>query len=881
MFTSIQKSKADNNQYFFKTLRNGLKVLLVSNPEFTKSSCALTVKKGTYSNPEEFPGLAHFVEHMLFMGSQKYPDINEFEKFLSMHNGYTNAYTDNENTAYYCDIESKQLPELASMFLQFFVSPLFDETAVEKEICAVNSEYLNEQNSTFFRFQALVEQFMADDAIEARFACGNEETLRKENIVEEARRFWRTEYSSNLMSLVICGNHSIKKLEKVADYFEEIQNLGDCHAISAVNSNYYLQLFKPDSYSKVVQFKPLDNNKELKIVVTLPGLRNEYKKNALSYISFLFGKKEKGSIYSMLKQEGLAFDIKFEFLYYERFTIVKIDVGLTNRGFDEYKTILNMISGFLKNMKANQVEYERLARIEKEEFEFEQTKTPIEITESLCSNLLFFPPENVLNWYCTFDDFDASFIDDCIDKIADYSRWLIFISNPNGSFDKKEKYFNVEYAVSNEKVQINPIQICNAADNADDDLAASIEVLKEGQDRYMKKETFKNGEIVFVFDQKFNIPKSNVFVILSSDEIKRMPLIYKVFFTLVEDQFEEVFARNLKNNHLELSIVFDNTTGVILQFEGFSHKMLFYINEFFKIALNFDLGNVTNKRFEVIKQSIINEYSNTLTESPSRRTFSVFRNKLTGSKMPEELLEEAMKLQICDVNVSKNFYTQLVAVGNLRFSDVKNLFDSIAQNSEKPVLKLDSSVDNVQFITNDQNNNAVCVFYKVNSLMNETENCLKYNYNTAVARLIHQIIDEKFFNNLRTEETFGYVVSSYITKVLSAEYLYFVVQSEKTVDVITARILSFVSDIKDLIAGMDIETFEAFKESLISSYEEPILNLEELASFVYNRVTNENVDMDYYQKMVSIVKSLEKEDLLQSNILKTYITVTSKKDISL
>ena len=48
--------------------------------------------------------MAHFLEHMIFMGSKKYPGENEYEEFISRNGGSTNAFTELEQTCYYFDI---------------------------------------------------------------------------------------------------------------------------------------------------------------------------------------------------------------------------------------------------------------------------------------------------------------------------------------------------------------------------------------------------------------------------------------------------------------------------------------------------------------------------------------------------------------------------------------------------------------------------------------------------------------------------------------------------------------------------------------------------------------------------------------------------------
>ena len=68
---SIIKSESDDRQYRGLVLTNGLKVLLISDPKTDMSSAALEINVGSMSEPKAIPGLAHFLEHMLFLGSKK------------------------------------------------------------------------------------------------------------------------------------------------------------------------------------------------------------------------------------------------------------------------------------------------------------------------------------------------------------------------------------------------------------------------------------------------------------------------------------------------------------------------------------------------------------------------------------------------------------------------------------------------------------------------------------------------------------------------------------------------------------------------------------------------------------------------------------------
>lgn len=58
----------------------------------------------TYKNTNKQQGLAHYLEHMLFMGSAKYPDENEYDSFISQMGGSSNAFTECEYTLYHFDV---------------------------------------------------------------------------------------------------------------------------------------------------------------------------------------------------------------------------------------------------------------------------------------------------------------------------------------------------------------------------------------------------------------------------------------------------------------------------------------------------------------------------------------------------------------------------------------------------------------------------------------------------------------------------------------------------------------------------------------------------------------------------------------------------------
>lgn len=98
--TQIVSSKSDTRKYKHITLPNKLQVLLISDLDADKSAASLDVFVGSTLDPKPFFGTAHFLEHMLFMGSEKYPSENEYSEYIKDNGGYSNAYTSLTNTNY-------------------------------------------------------------------------------------------------------------------------------------------------------------------------------------------------------------------------------------------------------------------------------------------------------------------------------------------------------------------------------------------------------------------------------------------------------------------------------------------------------------------------------------------------------------------------------------------------------------------------------------------------------------------------------------------------------------------------------------------------------------------------------------------------------------
>ena len=162
-------------------------------------------------DPDELPGLAHFCEHMLFLGTEKFPVENEYPRFLSDHGGSSNAYTASDQTNFFFDVIPLHLPGALDRFAQFFLKPLFTESATDREVNAVDSEHVKNIQNDAWRLSQLEKTTSNLKHPYSKFGTGNLETLdtipksKGIEVRQELLKFHHKWYSANLMSLAVLG----------------------------------------------------------------------------------------------------------------------------------------------------------------------------------------------------------------------------------------------------------------------------------------------------------------------------------------------------------------------------------------------------------------------------------------------------------------------------------------------------------------------------------------------------------------------------------------------------------------------------------------------------------------------------------------------------
>lgn len=205
----IIKPKFDLRNYTGGKLINNIKYVVISDDTLDRTYISVNIKAGSYNEPQGYDGLAHFLEHMLFMGSEKYPKESYFADIVAKFSGFQNAYTDSRETCYYLGCDNDGYDQIIDIFSRFFIDPLFLKDSIDREINAVNNEHLKNINDDNWILNQFIRNISSNKNI---FMTGNYETLNKKDIREKMIEFYKKYYITQNISICIATNININKI---------------------------------------------------------------------------------------------------------------------------------------------------------------------------------------------------------------------------------------------------------------------------------------------------------------------------------------------------------------------------------------------------------------------------------------------------------------------------------------------------------------------------------------------------------------------------------------------------------------------------------------------------------------------------------------------
>jgi insulysin len=332
-------------------LKNGLEVLLISDPKSSQSAAALSVNVGSWDNPSEAPGLAHFVEHLVFLGSEKYPSESDFCKYISERGGEYNAFTSHDKTVYGFSINHEGFEGGLDRFSRFFIDPLFSPTSLEKEKNAVHHEFEDHIDNDAVRIWRVLKETGNASHPNAIFSCGNLESLQ--NVNRDYIRNWYLEnYQAQRMHLVIRSALSLKELVDVA-----VKKFLPIASGEQKKSQYQGPFTSEQQKGHTIYATPSHKNRSLLLIWEVP--KNLYQGDnitSLQLCQLALDFEGPGSLSNYLMENNLAKGVTVDYWKVERdHLLFLIEVSLTKTGIQNIDDVKHLCFQTLKRLQVEGV----------------------------------------------------------------------------------------------------------------------------------------------------------------------------------------------------------------------------------------------------------------------------------------------------------------------------------------------------------------------------------------------------------------------------------------------------------------------------------------------------------------------------------------------
>ena len=327
---------SDQKSYWRTALSNGIPAFLVEDvwddragEDNSLAHIAVSVCVGSYHC--ETAGVAHFLEHMLFNGSDAYPDQHEFGNFLKERGGYFNAYTYPEHTTYFMSIPQSDFPELVHRLSRFFVAPLMLPDAVEREAKVVDKEYARYLTSDDALLSLFLHHTGVRESKSCKFLCGNSQTLLKDSIRDELVDFFGY-YNAHNLSISMQSTLSCDEMEVLLHDFDEVAKDGPVapdHTDSPLlydTPHFVRQTCRVPVRTLVCAwFLRYDPD------VAVEGYAN--------FLEYLLVSRSRGSLVDELDHDGLVEGVTVTYMRVSFMLTLFVEARLTERGWNAYDVV--------------------------------------------------------------------------------------------------------------------------------------------------------------------------------------------------------------------------------------------------------------------------------------------------------------------------------------------------------------------------------------------------------------------------------------------------------------------------------------------------------------------------------------------------------------
>ncbi len=865
-------------------LNNHLEAYIISDPNTNLSAAALSVDVGSWNDLENYPGIAHFTEHLLFLNSEKYPEENGLWKHVLDNGGSMNAYTAPDKTVYMFSINHDAFEEGLDRFGHFFIDPLFDKNGIDRELKAVDQEHSKNIEHDGWRMLMVLKETGNPNHPNSKFSTGNSSTLG-EIPRDELINWYKTNYSADHMHLVVYSNKPLEELTQyVTTTFSDVP-------IVPTQYKYHEKLFSEAQEGQLIQIKPIRDSRTLSLMWEIPiHFVEDVESQCANLIAYTLNCGGDYSLFEQLKRESLAENLNIAF---ERIAkgagFLSIDIDLTTKGLNSKEVVLERVFQALKQLSLRGIPthvYNQYTKMQQLGYEYQSRTDPFTFVSKNADKMYLEPLETFPQKQVLPTIFKPKLIRTLLTQLTPYNCVYVLQDSFNTiEYDRQEKWLGAEYTIQPipsetlkhlHEITIHPkisLPLPNHWVPNDLKLHYNGDSTYEGVPFPLAKTN--KSQYLFFKDTYFQTPYAHLHLGIKSPVLDSS-LKCRVITDLLTLGF-------IMQNTSQLSLAGDANLYFTLKKQDFLLNLTAYgyseHTDSFLITLLEKLRShtITKEQFNLYKESLAIDYKNKSKSLAIHQGLSLLNHLLSNSTPNSTLLLETLKntsyeeyLQFSQ-DLWKEIYIESLMSGNIDDVKAKKTMVSIEEilknsrafEEEKHFKKEGLSLkDYKKPITirheNSLQGNATILTLYAGEFSFESE---------AIQEILTTSLKESFFSTLRTKQQTGYIVQSWNNQIGNELYLFFAVQSSTHYpEELLARFDLFLEKYAAKIhKNIEKERFESIKKVLIFELEQPSQNLISRSKTLFNLAYKYEGDFQRKSKQIEALKNLSYESFIKSS----------------
>eukprot|EP01028_Stygiella_incarcerata_P014040 TRINITY_DN891_c0_g1_i1.p1 TRINITY_DN891_c0_g1~~TRINITY_DN891_c0_g1_i1.p1 ORF type:complete len:1036 (+),score=270.16 TRINITY_DN891_c0_g1_i1:119-3226(+) len=929
--TTITLSPMDKDStYVHLELENGIDAVIISDPQCDHEAASMNVGVGSFHTPSCAQGLPHFCEHMVFLGSKKYPKEGEYGEIVKQNGGVKNAYTASDHTNFFFQVApNAKFFDCLDRFAEFFIDPLFMPDAIEREVKAVDSEFRKNLQSDVWRLQRLLQHVCREDHPMHNFSTGNLETLHDRpkregiDIFEEMINFHKKYYTANRMKLCVVSRHPVDDVvRQVVNSFSPIR-VGTPHQP--------LPPMPLVDTGKIFHVMPCLERRWLRITFPTSDRDELYDQKVSHYYAHLVGDEGPGSILAYLQEKDLATALSAGQLFLsESFSFFSITITLTQKGQARAEDVLEIVFAYINHLKEvgpQERIFMELKQVEDIHFKFQHREAAMDraqrITERLGRGvhvedvviepylMRTYSPDTIREFGSHLDPKNAMIV--LMSK--DYAEMLERDDDPSVQLepiyetkykssaldgDLLERLTTASVDAFEKKLHLPPP---NEFIPTDFSLRKYDSPPVSNADGMVFPSSIHDGVTSKVFhklDTLFQQPR----VIAFAKACSTMPCqsakhyaVARILGNMITEQLNKfAYAASLVDCSFDISVSMD---GFVLSAGGFSHKLPVLWD---KVIEGIRSPELIEERFERVKEAKLRHVKNSLLSTPYLYALDLLdilvRKK---SYHPREMVEAYETVRMEDFKgllgvdsakeeatceLWKNVHFRWIVLGNMDMNETLSFVSTTesklgveaSEKTENPRTmeeryEMDRAINFRKIRGSDDTAPSKVLYECASPNKNEVNSSLlvylqigerEFDRDSKIL-LLTSILQEPFFDQLRTKEQVGYVVFCGWRPVWGSCGVMFLLQSATMGPrAMEGRVDVFFEKVVEMFESLSDETFEQHRTSVIENLCTPRQNLMDEVGLYRTEIDNFQEKFNRRELRAERVAKLTKKEIIET-----------------